>query len=499
MIDLEHSKEAGKQSKSRRQNMWEYVVEYDSRPTNLELMAGKYGLGCFVSEFGKNASGMIYDGSRLVAINDHPVENQKYDNIMMRLKTATYPLRLLLHSPNIKLDQRGEPSKRRKRSTHRSKSKPANELEPMRTKSSNLSSRSSKQKRKSNKSNYERRGSTGSWHLLTDQHPLPKEHRYSPSNSKNVQAKVPSKQRKTSTAEMKEELVYLRSSLKRIYTVLTSPRTDGDKKEVEIEFNRKFVKHFQRMQMILATARANLAKEPAFFSPRLSYKEVPGADDHALGWNINQWLDRIIQELGVDRLKLNSRAEECAMSFQAISSLKETKNMLSNQVQSLEELIKFVRKKKAAVVAQMEAFKSKIVDVGQKIDSVVVKVLGLRDRLGSFVKCLTMVQHPGVTRLVSDVRLEQMHEHFASSTSLKSSSPLVEQLVTLTSVFDKMISLIRKSEVVIHDGLVSKPEGDADLKETGMERLPRFSNDCSNQSFASVPMPYPDKKRTFLE
>jgi len=497
MIDREHSNGAGKQSKSRHQNMWEYVVEYDSRPTNLELMAGNYGLGCFVSEFGKNTSGMIYEGSRLVAINDHAVENQKYDNIMMRLKTATYPLRLLLHSPNIKADQRGEPSKRRKRHSHRSKSKPTNELEPMKSKSSNLTSRSSKQKRKSNKSNHERRGSTGSWHLLTEQRPIPKKHGYLPKSSKNVQAKVPSKQRKTSTTEMKEELFYLRSSLKRIYTVLTSPRSDGFKKEEEIEFNRKFVKHFQMMQMILATARANMAKEPAFFSPRLSYREAPGVDDHALGWNINQWLERIIQELGVDRLKLNSRAEECAMSFQAISSLKETKNMLSNQVQSLEQMIKFVRKKKAAIVAQMEAFKSKIVDVGQKIDNVVVKVLGLRDRLGSLVKCLTMVQHPGVARVVSDVRLEQIHERYASTTSLESSSPLVEQLVTLTSTFDQMISLIRKSEVVIHKGLVSKPEGDADLTETGAERFPCISNDFSNQSYASVPNL--DKKPTFLE
>lgn len=496
MIDVEHSKGAGKQTKSRHQDMWEYVVEYDSRPTNLELMPGNYGLGCFISEYGKSASGMIYDGSRLVAINDHSVENQKFENVKMRLKTASYPVRLLLHSPNIKLDQRVEPSKRRKRRTNRSKSKPTNDTKLVKSKSSNLSSRRSKQKRsRSLKSKYERRGSTGSWHLLTDQRPFPiKENECSTSSLKNIQAKVPSKQRKTSTAEMKEELVYLRSSLKRIYTVLTGPKSDeSTKKEVEIEFNRKFVTHFQMMQMILATARTNLAREPAFFSPRMSYREAPGVDDRALGWNINQWLERIIQELGVDKLKLNSRAEECAMSFQAISSLKETKNMLSNQVQSLEELIRFVRKKKAVVVAQMEDFKSKIVDVGQKIDNVVVKVLGLRDRLGSLAKCLTMVQHPAVNRLVSDTGLEEMHAHYSSTTSLKSSSPLVEQLVTLTSVLDKMISLIRKSEVVIHDGLVTKPEDDADLKES----FPRIRNDFSNQSFARVPNP--NKKPTFLE
>jgi hypothetical protein len=199
-------------------------------------------------------------------------------------------------------------------------------------------------------------------------------------------------------------------------------------------------------------------------------------------------------------LKLGSRAKECAMSLEAICGLKETNVMLANQVQSLEELIKFVRKKNAAALSEMKDLKSKV-DVGQKVEKVVVKVLGLKDRLGSLTKCLTDVKNPWVNRLVTEVRLSQMETSFTSTTSIDISSPVANQVESLITVVDKMVSLVRKLEVVICDGLIAVLKNDFDLKELGDKgntlRIVRFDKDINNQDFARVPKP--DNRDTFLE
>lgn len=350
---------------------------------------------------------------------------------------------------------------------------------------------------------FERRRSTGSQHLLTDQVTSRREHVKASHSIGDFNFKVPTKKHKSFTAEMKEELVYLRTSLKRIYTILTNPRLrESSKNDTDIEFNRKFAKHFQMMQMILTMARMKRAREEdnlPFLSPtRVSHRELVEKNDTSLGWNINQWLGRIIKELGVDRLQLVSRAEECAMSFEAICNIKETKNMLSNQVQCLEELIKLVRKKKTTAFAQMEEFKNKILAVGQKVGNVVVKVKGLRDRLGSLVNSLIEVQHPWVNRLVSEVHLSSMQTSLAFPTGLEHNSPVADKLESLTSVVDNMVSLVRKSEIVIRNGLVAVTRKESFLKELEDEsRNQGIENDVSSQSFERVPKL--DQKNTYLE
>merc|ERR1719233_893550 len=307
---------------------------------------------------------------------------------------------------------------------------------------------------------------------------------------------VPLKKPMSWTTEMKEELVYLRSSLKQIYAILTNP--NRNKEGADIKFNKKFAKHFQMMQMILTMARMKRAREEKslLFTSEISPRELPEENDKSLGWSIDQWLGRIINELGVDRLQLNSRAEECAMSFEAIGNLKETKYMLTNQVQCLEELIKLIRNKKETVFAQMEVFKKKIVDVGQKVGNVVVKVLGLRDRLGSLANSLTEVQHPWVNRLVSDVQLATKNSSVLP-TGWEHNSPVVEQLESLSSVVDNMVSLLRKSEVVIRNGVVAVTKKESILKELEDERKSQGLESDSYQKFGGVPNRY--QKHTFLE
>jgi len=504
MIDREHSNNVLKNSQFQYGEMLEYLIEYDDRPTNLDLWPGHMGKGCLISEnvHGLSPTGLIYEKSKLVAINDLTVENQKFENIKMLLKTAALPLQLLLHSPNLELKQREKPAKQRKRH-NRSRSKPAAELNTKRGQASakHMARARSLRKEHSSVDWYERRRSTGSHDLLADQLNRRKEHTEAVNDIEDdFTCRVPLKKSMGFTTELKEELVYLRTSLKQIYDILTNPNLGRIKKGTDIKFNKKFVKHFKMMQMILTMARMKRARQekslPLLSSTEISHRELLKKNGRSLGWNIDQWLGRIINELGVDRLQLNSRAEECAMSFEAICNLKETKTMLTNQVQCLEELIKLIRNKKETVFAQMEVFKKKIVDVGQKVGNVVVKVLGLRDRLGSLANSLTEVQHPWVNRLVSDVQLEAKNSS-GLPTGWEHNSPVVEQLESLSSVLDNMVSLLRKSEVVIRNGVVAVTKKESILKELEDERKSQGLESDSYQKFGGVPNAY--QKHTFLE
>jgi len=504
MIDQDHSNNVMKNSQFKYGEMLEYLIEYDDRPTNLDLWPCHKGKGCLISEnvHGLSPTGMIYEKSKLVAINDLTVENQKFENIKMLLKTAALPLQLLLHSPNLESKRREKPAKQRQRH-NRSRSKPAAELKTRKGQTSGRHMASARNPRKEHHSIewYERRRSTGSHDLLADQLNCRKEHMKAANGIEDdFTIRVPLKKSMGFTTELKEELVYLRTSLKQIYAILTNPNLGRNKKGADIEFNKKFAKHFKMMQMILTMARMKRAREekslPLLSSTEIGHREPLKKNDKSLGWTIDQWLGRIINELGVDRLQLNSRAEECAMSFEAICNLKETKYMLTNQVQCLEELIKLIRNKKETVVAQMEEFKKKIVDVGQKVGNVVVKVLGLRDRLGSLANSLTEVQHPWVNRLVSDVQLATKNSSVLP-TGWEHNSPVVEQLESLSSVVDNMVSLLRKSEVVIRNGIVAVTKKESILKELEDERKSEGIDCNSYQSYGGVPNSY--QKRTFLE
>jgi len=95
-----------------------------------------------------------------------------------------------------------------------------------------------------------------------------------------------------------------------------------------------------------------------------------------------------------------------------------------------------------------------MIDVEQGVEKVVLKFFGLRDRVSSLAKCLTKVQQPRVNRLASELRLAPIQAMYAGAriTDLK----LINQLDPLTSLLDQMVNLVRKSEIVIRDGLLVK-------------------------------------------
>jgi len=540
MSDLERaSKKRSKSSKSKVQNMWEYVVQYDARPMNLVLIPGSKGKSCYISEHqGRGPpSSVIYPKSKVLAINDLSMDNQTFENIKMMLMKAPLPLKLHLHSPSIEVDQRSESAKHRRRRRHRPKQRsvgrikinsagpgelklkkatsytrrgvsPRHDLKLQKTLSLGKMvphSREPKQKRRSGHSK-QRRKSTGSWQMFQDgaressqvdlenlpnqilggyrtpskadttPHSLGHEIRLAEvqprptaklkptkkaPSSAYKSAPSPAKKKEAPSSQIKEELDYLKNCLKRIYSALTKPSNEGDEqKEIRIPFNRKFPKHFQMLEVILIQSRIRRAKEPddpISKYPAESYGEMPRID-LALGSNIDEWVGRIVQELGVDKLNINSRTEECVVSLEAICKLKEDRDMLSNQVKSLEELLKFVRRKSASASTQVEEFKTRVTNIGEGVGKMVVKILGLRDRLGSFSSCLRKVELPRVNRLATELDITPIHKKWSLAGKFGPNSPLKNQLESLTTLLDMMISLVRKSEVVIRDGMIPEQE-----------------------------------------
>jgi len=518
MSDLERSsKKRSKSSKSKVTNMWEYVVQYDARPMNLVLIPGSKGKSCYISEHqGRGPpSSVIYPKSKVLAINDLSMDNQTFENIKMMLMKAPLPLKLHLHSPTIQVDQRSESGKHRRRRKHRPKHRsvgrikvnsagpgelklkkstsytrmgvsPRKDLKLQKTLSLGRSvphPREPKQKRTSWKDKHQRRKSTGSWQMFQDGAressqvdllELPSQilSVRTPTKGKSKQSrKAPSSARKSAaspakkmvfpSSPMKEELDYLKNCLKRIYSALTKRTNEGDEqKEIRIPFNRNYPKHFQMLEVILIQSRLRRAKEPN--DPKSKYPlenfgEMPQIE-LALGSNIDEWVGRIAQELGVDKLNINSRTEECVVSLEAICKLKEDRDMLSNQVKSLEELLKFVRRKSASASTQVEEFKTRVTNIGEGVGKMVVKILGLRDRLGSFSSCLRKVELPGVHRLATELDIAPIHKDWSLAGKFGPNTPLNNQLESLTTLLDMMISLIRKSEVVIRDGMIPERE-----------------------------------------
>jgi len=544
MSDLERSSKKRSKSKNKVSNMWEYVVQYDARPMNLVLIPGSKGKSCYISEHqGRGPpSSVIYPKSKVLAINDLSMDNQTFENIKMMLMKAPLPLKLHLHSPSIQVDQRSESGKHRRRRKHRPKQRsvgrikvnsagpgelrlqkamsytrmgvsPRNNLKLQKTLSLGKMvphTREPKQTRRSHKDKHQRRKSTGSWQMFQDGaressqvdfEDLPnqilsvrtptkgksKQSKKAPSSAYKSAASPASKKKESTSSQMKEELDYLKNCLKRIYSALAKPSNEGDEqKEIRIPFNRKYPKHFQMLEVILIQSRLRRAKEPEDPKskyPLESYGEVPQIE-LALGSNIDEWVGRIAQELGVDKLNINSRTEECVVSLEAICKLKEDRDMLSNQVKSLEELLKFVRRKSASASTQVEEFKTRVTNIGEGVGKMVVKILGLRDRLGSFSSCLRKVELPSVNRLATELDLAPIHKNWSLAGKFGPNTPLNNQLESLTSLLDMMISLIRKSEVVIRDGMIPERESkdvieDQNDIKTDVNDKPIDSPQCS--------------------
>jgi len=308
--------------------------------------------------------------------------------------------------------------------------------------------------------------------ILHDTRNRPSHRKFAQHSSRSANSQYSHEQRIVSD-EMKEELNYLRSSLGRIYAALImTPNSNGETaKGIEIPFNKKFMKHFQMLEVILKAAQLKrvrdkndpLSKPAAPTRRGNDHDYVPQTSDLAGAVNVDQWLGRIIQELGVNNLNLDTRAEECVQSLEAICKLKEATDMLGNQVKSLEDLLNFVKEKNVNAMQQLEEFKTKVIDVEQGVEKVVLKIFGLRDRVGSLAKCLTKVQQPRVNRLAAELRLAPIQANYAGARI--SDLKLINQLDPLTSVLDQMVNLIRKSEIVIRDGLLVESEKTLESRE----------------------------------
>lgn len=473
MCDTDRMKKKSKQTKARViQNTLDYVVEFVKRPKNLSLISGSKGKGCYVTEYpkrGKAPSGEIFAHSRLLAINSMNVEKQQFDKIMVQLNTASLPVRLKLQSPPIPVAQKSERVKRRKRRKQRSSERPLRSVtkekrEPQWRNERNLrlSSRETRETRRKFEKNTRRRMSTGQFMKFKNAQPsrdiLP------PLSIIPPKVLLQDDQKDTSV-ELKEELAYLRLSLGRIYAALVlPPRNEGEgDQEVVLPFNAKFTKHFRMLEVVLKATRLGRAQgiddppsKPAAPAPRYEKDFIPQKSDLAAAANVDQWLGRIIQELGVNHLNLESRAEECIQSLQAICKLKETTDIMGNQVKSLEELLDFVNKKNETAMQQIEEFKSKIINVEQGVEKLVLKICGLRDRVGSLAKCITKVQEPRVNRLASELRLAPIPANFTGDSI--SNLIMIRQLDPLTAVLDQMVNLVRKTEIVIREGLLVERE-----------------------------------------
>jgi len=557
MSDLERGrKKATKSAKSKGQSIWEYVVQYDVRPMNLELIPGSKGQNCYISEYkGRGPpSSVIWPKSKVLAINDLSMENQTFEAIKMMLMKAPLPLKLHLHSPNMKTIKRSESVKNPRRRKHRRQrsegrvkisSKPGEyklqkalsmgrlgvssprkptDLKLQKTMSLSKIAQippAPKQKRQPEGRRHGRRRSTGSWNMfqdgaresnLVDIKDISKQVTggfRTAKKAKSKAKKAPSpayktvtspakKKESSSSAQMKEELDYLKNSLKRIYVALTKPSNEGDEqKEIKIPFNRNYPKHFQMLEVILIQSRLRRAKDPDDSMQKYPVERNGEMSRSDLGLNIDQWVGRIAQELGLDKLNIESRAEQCAVSLEAIRKMKEERDTLSNQVKSLEELLKFVRRRSASALTQVEEFKTRVSNIGEGVGKMVVKILGLRDRLGSFSNCLRKVQLPRVNRLASELDIAPIHKNWTLTAKFGPDSPLSNQLESLTSLMEKMISLVRKSEVVIRDGM--GPE--RDLK--GIEEQDDIKTDVNDKPIDSEQdvegVENPESRRSFLE
>jgi len=463
-------------------------VQYDTRPKNLELISGNKGKGCYVTEKvkrGMTPSYVIYPHSTLLAINSMNVEKQVFDKIRMQLKTAVLPLRLKLQSPTLPTKQRGDQGKRRRRRKHRSKAvtytserflrqSTKETIVPTHKSDRTPNSRGRRDYRDS-KNTKQRRMSTGSWQCLQDAYTARPSYEVYPSLSTIYSTDGQSNNGEPNASyEMKEELNYLRTALERIYAALIiTPTENGELEEqIEIPFNKKFVRHFQILELILKCTRLKRdvqrrdpPSKPAATKPRAEDQGfLAERSDLASAVNVDQWLGRIVQELGVNHLNLESRAEECVQSLEAICNLKDATDTMGNQVRSLENLLTFVKRKNVTAMQEIEKFKSKIIDVEQGVEKIVIKIFGIRDRVGSLAKCLVKAQNPRVNRLASELRLTPIQaDHVGGRIS---DLQLINRLGPLTSILDQIMNLIRKSEIVIRDGLSVQHENYFDIGNT---------------------------------
>merc|ERR550525_1369121 len=118
----------------------------------------------------------------------------------------------------------------------------------------------------------------------------------------------------------------------------------------------------------------------------------------------------------------------------------------------MEQLLSSMRAQKGTLQSEGEQLRARQMEVGQRVEKVVIKALGLKDRLGSLAKTLTRVELPRINRLASELRLQPIH------TTLDMHSPATTQLESLLTALDSMKALTRKAEVMIRDGLVNQTQ-----------------------------------------
>merc|ERR1719192_3004422 len=133
--------------------------------------------------------------------------------------------------------------------------------------------------------------------------------------------------------------------------------------------------------------------------------------------------------------------------------MKETNQTLRNEVIQMEQLLSSMRAQKGVQQGETEELRARSMEIGQRVEKVVIKALGLKDRLGSLAKTLSRVELPRINRLASELRLAPIH------TTLDMHSPASTQLEALLNALDAMKSLTRKAELMIREGLTanSKP------------------------------------------
>lgn len=269
-----------------------------------------------------------------------------------------------------------------------------------------------------------------------------------------------------SPAQMQEELDYLKTALSRIHGALTA-KPDPDQRgepEVRIPFHRKFVRHYRMFETILTSAKLRRAHEPNDPPPaRIGGPDAGDGDLDPTGMSnlrstlasaapVDEWFGRIFQELHVDTLNLKSREEQCVVTLERICDMKETNQTLRNEVIQMEQLLSSMRTQKGVQQGETEELRARNMEVGQRVEKVVIKALGLKDRLGSLAKTLTRVELPRINRLASELRLQPIH------TTLDMHSPATTQLESLLTALDSMKALTRKAEVMIRDGLVNQTQ-----------------------------------------
>jgi len=458
--------EAKTKGKQRVQRVWEYVIHYNDRPKNLRLESGRKGKGCYVWERaapGTKPPGLINDRSKIVGINEHRVENHSFESIRQLLKTAAPPLRLRFRSrkaPQNAEDQRRADKRKMRKQYERemsTKSLPGGhgygggsrarhidyDLDPR------FRSRARAPSAESPYDVYRGGGPPPpqAYDPVYDDYsrtgPPPPMQPPPPAQQQPPPQAVPVP---AGAETALRELEYLKNALSLIHSAVTEkPGPDGKPKGTfNIPYHREYANHFRMLETILHAARL---KGDSQSSQRMAVSEADKTFRSTLAKAapIDQWFHRIFVELRVDQLELSGPEDQCMMTLERICDLKETNQTLRNEVIQMEQLLSSMRSQKNSLQAKSEELKARDMEIGQRVEKVVIKALGLKDRLGSLAKTLGRVEDTRLSRLGNELRLAPIH------TTLDMHSPPSTQLEALLNALDAMKSLSRKAELMIRE------------------------------------------------